>query len=300
MATSILETAIRGGIRTAASLSPALGARAALPVLFLAAPPMPLGVSSPLAAATERNADTGSLIVRGRPITTYAWGSGDRSVLLLHGWRGRATQFAPLIAQLTAAGMRVVSFDAPAHGTSPGRTTDLRDWVAAAGQLHERDGSFDAIVGHSLGGLAALTAARELAPTPAVAVVSAPTNPGRILTEFADELALPETARPHLTRRFAARVDETQATLLDRYDAAAHPLSESTRLLIVHDKQDRRIPDSEALRLREAHGERAQLLRTSGLGHSRILAAEPVVTALAEFVTAAAQDHATPDDPSGS
>lgn len=299
MATSILETAIRGGIRTAASLSPALGARAAVPVLFLAAPPMPLGASSPLAAATERAADTTSLIVRGRPITSYAWGSGERSVLLLHGWRGRATQFAPLIAQLTAAGMRVVSFDAPAHGASPGRTTDLRDWVAAAGQLHDRDGGFDAIVGHSLGGLAALTAAREVAPTAAVAVVSAPTSPARILTEFADELALPEPARPHLTRQFAARVNETHATLRDRYDAAAHPLPESTRLLIIHDQEDRRIPDSEALRLHDAHGGRAQLMRTSGLGHSRILAAEPVVTALTEFAAARSEGNVSLDDPSG-
>lgn len=291
MPQSFIETAIRGGIRTAATISPELGARAALPTLFFASPPMPLSASSPLAGVAADQAATSRISVRGRPVVTYQWepgsgtDTGSGTVLLLHGWRGRATQFAPLIEHLTRLGFRVVSFDAPAHGESPGRMTDLRDWIAAATQLHEQHGGFAGIIGHSLGGLAALTAARSAAPTPAVAVISTPSNPSTILSEFAQELALPEAARPHLTRRFAARVNETTASLGNRYDAAAHPLPSTTRLLVIHDRKDRRIPDSEGARLHTAHGDRSRFVRTAGLGHSRILAAESVMHELGEFLT---------------
>lgn len=295
MPQSFIETAIRGGIRTAATISPGLGARAALPTLFFASPPMPLAASSSFAGTAAAQATTNRITVRGRPVVTYEWApaSGDRSgtgrgagtVLLLHGWRGRATQFAPLIKHLTGLGFRVASFDAPAHGASPGRMTDLRDWIAAATQLHEQYDGFTGIIGHSLGGLAALTAARTSTPTPAVAVIATPTTPTTILSEFAQDLALPEAARSHLTRHFAARVNETATSLSDRYDAVAHPLPVATRLLVIHDRQDRRIPDSEGARLHAAHGNRSHLLRTDGLGHSRILAAEAVVHELGDFLT---------------
>ncbi|MEZ4682380.1 MAG: alpha/beta fold hydrolase [Caldilineaceae bacterium] len=54
----------------------------------------------------------------------YSWGSGP-TVLLVHGWAGRGSQLAPLVAPLVNAGYRVVAFDAPAHGDSPGDRTNL-------------------------------------------------------------------------------------------------------------------------------------------------------------------------------
>jgi hypothetical protein len=45
------------------------------------------------------------------------------------------------------------------------------------------------------------------------------------------------------------------------------------------------MPDTDSLRLHEAHGERSRLLQTSGLGHNRILVADPVLDALVAFTT---------------
>ncbi len=52
---------------------------------------------------------------RGKPLAVYAWGEGP-TVLLAHGWNGRATQFWSFIDPLVDAGFRALSFDMPAHG----------------------------------------------------------------------------------------------------------------------------------------------------------------------------------------
>ena len=61
------------------------------------------------------------ILLRGSEVVAYRWGRGERAVLLLHGWQGRASQFAPLVRELVAEGFRVTSFDAPAHGASGGQ-----------------------------------------------------------------------------------------------------------------------------------------------------------------------------------
>ena len=61
------------------------------------------------------------------------------TVLLMHGWEGRPTQFALLIRGLVDAGYGVIALDAPAHGRSPGREANVvlfaRALLEAASEL---------------------------------------------------------------------------------------------------------------------------------------------------------------------
>ena len=98
--------------------------------------------------------------VRGKRVATYEWGSGPRTVLLVHGWQSRASAFAPLVRELRDAGRRIVAFDAPGNGLSGGRSTDVRDYAAIIAELEPRDG-FDAIVAHSFGTPGAALAIRS-------------------------------------------------------------------------------------------------------------------------------------------
>ena len=54
-------------------------------------------------------------------------------------------------------------------------------------------------------------------------------------------------------------------------------------LLIVHDEDDPRVTIENAHALHRAHGERARLLVTQGLGHNRILGADRVLDAVIAF-----------------
>lgn len=263
-------------------LSPRLAGDLAYRLFFSTRPRMAVRAAD---AATHDDARRGTLLVRGTPVTTYTWGTGPRTVLLLHGWRGRASQFAPLVRELVAEGFRVVAFDAPAHGSSGRRHTDIRDWVDAAEQLDRTHGPFSALIGHSFGGLAALTVARWSGSVPAVAVVAGAAAPDAFLAQFVRDLRLDAATADRLRTRFLRRLRLDPATATERYDAAAHPLPTGTTLLIVHDRGDRRMPDHDALRLHAAHPARSRLVRTVGLGHTRVLSADPTLDAVVALVT---------------
>ncbi|MHA7133499.1 alpha/beta hydrolase family protein [Oerskovia turbata] len=281
------STLIGRALRTTAAVSPTLAGRLALRAFFTATPRSQVRDAD---SATHHAARTTLIPVRGRALTAYAWAAGPGTrrdapaVLLLHGWRGRASQFAPLVRELVAEGARVVSFDAPAHGVSPGGPADIRDWVAAAECLATVHGPFDALVGHSLGSLAALTAARSTVPADRVAVVSGAGSPDALVTEFARELGLDAATRADLEARFLARLGEDRASATARYDAVTNPLPATTELLVVHDRDDRRLPDHDARRLHAAHPGRSRFLSTTGAGHTAVLSSDVALDALTAFV----------------
>ena len=269
-------------IRTTARLSPSLAGYLSYRAFFAPGPRMRVREWD---ATTHSEARHRSLTVRGIEITGYEWGSGPKTVLLLHGWRGRASQFAPLVRELVYEGYRVVSFDAPAHGVSKGRRTDVRDWAMLAEQLQAIHGPFAMIVGHSFGALAALAAARSTVPTPAVTVIAGAAGPAAFLGEFAREFRLDRATAENLTARFHRRLGIDETTAQARYDAAQHPLPVGTALLVVHDRTDQRMPDADSLRLHAAHGARSRLLRTDGFGHTRVLSADATLDAVVAMVT---------------
>lgn len=92
--------------------------------------------------------------------------TGGGAVLLMHGIRANRLALIDRMRRLQAAGFTVLAFDARAHGVSPGRHTSYGleegdDAVAALAVLKERAPSEPAaMIGISLGGAAALNAAR--------------------------------------------------------------------------------------------------------------------------------------------
>lgn len=275
-------TVVGHTIRATAKASPTLAARLALAVFFRTAPRMTVHEHD---AATDLAGHRKHLRVRERDVAVYNWGSGDRTVLLMHGWQGRASQFAPLVRELVAEGLRVVAFDAPAHGASDGRHTDIRDWISIAGQLEQRYGGFHAIVGHSFGALAALSAARELTSVRSVTAISGVASAATFLTSFGRMLGFGSATQTAFERLFLARVRRSGPFSIDNFDVAAHPLPAGTELLVVHDREDRQMADTDSLRLHAAHEGRSRMLRTTGFGHTRILAADAVLDAVIAVTT---------------
>lgn len=279
---SSLPALVARGIRATAAVSPALAGAFALRTFFTTGPRMRVRGWD---ATTHSEARHRRLTVRGIEVVGYEWGTGPRTVLLLHGWRGRASQFAPLVRELVFEGFRVVTFDAPAHGASKGRRTDVRDWVALAEELQTIHGPFTAIVGHSFGALAALAAARSSVPAPAVVAIAGGAGPDAFIDEFVREFRVDRATAEHMKMRFRRRfgVEETTAGALS--DAAQHPLPDESSLLVVHDRNDRRMPDADSLRLHAAHGARSRLIRTDGFGHTTVLSADATLDAVVAMVT---------------
>ena len=95
---------------------------------------------------------------------------------------------------LAARGIGVLRFDFAGLGESGGDfadtsfTSNIADLVGAAAAMDAAGMAPSLLIGHSLGGTAALTAAGELASIKAVATIAAPFEPGHVRRLFADRL----------------------------------------------------------------------------------------------------------------
>ncbi|MFE4971030.1 alpha/beta hydrolase [Kitasatospora sp. NPDC056651] len=226
------------------------------------------------------------LAVNGKPVVGYRWGSGERPVLLLHGWRSRASRFAPYVPRLRALGLSAVAFDAPGHGDSGGRSTGVPEFRELALRLQERYGPFEAVVAHSLGVCAALGALADGLAAGRLAAVSGVSRVGFFPAAFCAGLGLNAEVERALRERIERELFAGDAGGWERYDAARRVEAVGGPVLVLHDEGDTVVPLSEAHRLREAYGERLELVVTQGLGHRRIVAEPTIVDQVIGFISA--------------
>ncbi|WP_203581012.1 alpha/beta fold hydrolase [Microbacterium hibisci] len=274
-------------VRAVSALSPRWGAAVAMPLFGHVSRARPVHRDD---EQTMSRARRGTLRIAGVDrsgveVETYEWGAGARTVVLAHGWNGRASQFTVLVRDLVAEGYRVVAFDAPAHGASGGRRTYLVDWLDVFALLQERHGAFDAVVGHSFGGLAALVGVAGGTDAARVVTIAAPADADLLLDQFQAMLRYPDAVSQRMRERFASRYFAGQPDPFAWLSSVRRPLAAGTPLLVAHDEGDRVVPFAEAGRIVAAHPG-AELLATSRLGHSRILSADVVLDAVLQHLEA--------------
>ncbi|MFK4808518.1 alpha/beta fold hydrolase [Microbacterium sp. ZW CA_36] len=282
-------------IRGVAAVSPEWGASLAMPLFGSVAKPRPVRPDdeATMWRACRRTVRIAGVDRRGVDVDTYEWGSGTRTVLLAHGWNGRASQFTPLVRELVAGGCRVVAFDAPAHGSSAGRRTYLVDWLDVFSALQQRYGTFDAMIGHSFGGLATLVGVAGGTDAARVVTIAAPADADLLLSQFQSMLRYPDAVATRMSERFASRYFPGQSDPFAWLSSVRRPLPADVPLLVIHDEGDRMVPYAEAVRIMSAHAG-ARLLATTGLGHNRILVADAVLDAVLEHVEAPSAARTSP------
>lgn len=217
-----------------------------------------------------------------RWLRVWSFGAGP-TVLLAHGWSGFAAQFDAWIEPLVTAGFRVVLFDAPAHGGSGGRQTNLMDMAGAIQQVAGLYGPVHAIVAHSFGAPASLFALRHGLKADRLVLLAAPLSLTKFSLFVAHVLGLPLSVRGRMQRnmehKLQFRWDEADTDKVLAELARERALD----VLLVHDRRDREVPFAAAERLAEAVPA-ARLLATDGLGHTRLLRNPSVIGEAIGFV----------------
>ena len=280
---------VRTVLNTAARVAPGPAGRLAFH-LFV----RPLGRARP--KPQERDlfaaARTGRLQVRGKDVVTYAWGDGRRPVLLVHGWSSRASRLTAFAEALLERGYSPVAFDAPGHGESPGRASNIVECREIIRQLHERHGDFDAVVAHSFGVLAALFALRDGVRATRFVGIGGVGSFDLLIKGFQAGLGVDDRVlrcmRDHVERRLVPG----EPGIWDRFGADRDSGELTARILLFHDEGDDMVPLVHSRRLARAHGDRARLVVTQGLGHRRILRDPEVVGEAVEFLAAPAGEPA--------
>jgi pimeloyl-ACP methyl ester carboxylesterase len=215
----------------------------------------------------------------GEEIVVYAWGAG-RSVLLVHGWGGRATKFAAFIGPMLAAAFRVVSFDAPAHGQSSGTLSSAPAFASAIETVNAKEGPFHAIVAHSLGALASTCAQGRGVKVERVVYLGACCWVEPLLTNFVAPLELSDEATQELFRFSAGefRPEEISA------DTVARRLGD-TAAILMHDPDDSEMPYKHSVAIAAAWPN-ALLVPAPGVGHRRILRSREIITRTLKHIAA--------------
>ena len=227
-----------------------------------------------------------SIPFEGTRLVTYEW-SGDRALLLAHGWGSRASHMALLGRGLARKGYRVVAFDGPAHGRSrqPGGSP-LTSGFAFGRAIHavaEALGPFDAVVGHSVSASAAVWTAVGVGLLSShrihvekIVLLSCPPGINQFILNFcARNGGSFEELKHGLEVEFSCCTDDYEvASLLPRIGLP---------ILMVHDESDEEAPFRTAVdAAREVEG--VQLVLTRGLGHGRVLASRETLRAALSFL----------------
>ena len=222
------------------------------------------------------------------PIATEVWGTGPRTVYLLHGWGGHRGQLGAFVGPLVAAGYRVVSFDAPSHGDSgpgrfgPGRSL-IPEFAQALAAVVDAFGPAHAVVAHSLGAGATAFAVIDGLKAERLVFIAPMSDATVYSYGFAELFGFGERIRSGLMRRLELRTGRP----IGHFSMARRAAETAglPPLLVVHDREDKQIPLGQGRAIAEGWAG-AALVDTRGLGHQRILRDPDVVELVAGFLVA--------------
>lgn len=185
------------------------------------------------------------------------------------------TAIINIARELTAAGYAVLRFDFTGLGESDGDfentnfSGNVDDLVAAANFLKENYKAPSIMVGHSLGGAAAVLAAAQLPEVKAVSIINSPSYPSHVLKligEHAEDIAKNGKAKVNLGgRSFTIKkqfLDDLESnsllTTVSDLDKA---------LLILHSPQDRTVAIKNAEEVYKAAHHPKSFISLDGVDH---------------------------------
>jgi pimeloyl-ACP methyl ester carboxylesterase len=215
-----------------------------------------------------------------KDIVVYHFGTGSKKILLVHGWSGRGTQLVKFADIFAKAGYAIVSFDAPAHGKSPGKTSIMPEFIASILQLEKQFGPFDAAVGHSLGGMSLLNSVKRGLKIGKLVTIGSGDIIQDIIDEFIEKLELKQKVGVIMREQFEKKNHES----MDEYSAWRAAATIDIPVLVVHDHDDAEVAVKCAQHIHKnlKHGE---LMLTKGLGHRKILGHHDVIGKTFRFIT---------------
>lgn len=202
-----------------------------------------------------------------------------RKVLFCHGWGGIGDSFYRFIDPLVASGYQFILVDFPAHGLSSGTESSIFDFISTIELIIKELGPIYALVGHSVGGLAAMNVLAKNHNITKSIIISCPASIKSVVGTYKRMLKLSDKVirklMDNIEQKFEISIPEKSIHGLNSH------LKSST--LIFHDKYDSTIPYEDGI-LIEQKWLNSKFISTIGLGHHRILRDETVISESIDFL----------------
>lgn len=215
-----------------------------------------------------------------KKIRVYHYGNSNKKVLLVHGWSGRGTQLVKIADKLLELGYSTNSFDAPAHGKSPGNSTLMTEFIASILELEKKFGPFEYIVGHSLGGMSTLNAIKQGLKVKKAVIIGSGDSVNDILHDFVSKLEL----KKNIAIKMKDSFEKEYLMNMESFSAYVAAKDVKVPVLVIHDKQDEDVPYSASENIHK-HLDNSELLLTENLGHRKILGDKEVINNIVKFIS---------------
>lgn len=212
-------------------------------------------------------------------IMVYNYGKSDKKILLVHGWSGRGTQLVKIADEMLKLGYSTISFDAPAHGKSEGKTTIMTEFIASILEIEKQFGPFEVAIGHSLGGMSILNAIKQNLNVKKTVIIGSGDIIQDIIDDFIKKIELKPKIGLLLKNHFEKKFNEP----MENYAANFSAKSVTIPVLIIHDKNDDDVNIKAAHNIHK-HLKNSTLMITEGLGHRKILGNSEVINSIIEFI----------------
>jgi pimeloyl-ACP methyl ester carboxylesterase len=204
-------------------------------------------------------------------------------VLILHGFSSAAFKFDRYVTPLVKKGYEVLSFDAPAHGSSEGVSTNALEYSDMIQKVNELYGPINGYIAHSFGGIG-LSLAMEVLPhddhTKIVFIA-----PATETTSAIDgALTMLKIKDKGIRKEFDTIIKEKSGHPTEWFSVRRAVKNISAQILWIHDEDDDITPLSDALKVKEDHHNNIQFLITKGLGHRKIYHDAAVKKAVVNFL----------------
>ncbi len=214
-----------------------------------------------------------------KKIMTYRYGSSEKKVLLVHGWSGRGTQLVKIADALLKDGFSTVSFDAPAHGKSPGNTTLMPEFIASILEIEKQMGPFEFVVGHSLGGMSILNAIKQGLQVKKAVIIGSGDSVQDIIDDFIKKLKL----KPIMGDKMRISFEKQYDMDMESFSANVAAKEVTVPVLVIHDKDDDDVPFTASVNI-DKHLANSELMLTEKFGHRKVLGDDEVVQAVCKFI----------------
>jgi pimeloyl-ACP methyl ester carboxylesterase len=215
-------------------------------------------------------------------VAVYRWGEADKPVVMcVHGWNGHASQFATMLPALLSAGYQVIAFDAPGHGKSDGKSTNIFRISDVLQSIVAPYSSVQAIICHSFGGMVSAYAIRHLGiAVERLIMIASPVSTQYLMEMFAESLGLNQRVMKRFDRIIRHEFGED---VYARISAEQNLKNSELPILLIHDKQDKAVSwrNSECI-VKAASN--AMAIYTEGHGHRRLLRDKKLIRKIVNFI----------------
>ena len=209
------------------------------------------------------SAELFTLDVNGEDIQCYKWGTGTRTILLIHGWADTSFRWKSLITRLLEEDCTIFAFDAQGHGQSGGKHLNLIKFSDAIKKVVNHIGNVDVAIGHSFGGASLVYACANYdLPIKKTSIMGAPGEVKDFFSFYRNTFKLSVKSMACVRKAFIDNIGQEP----EYFSVKKFGKSLNQETLIIHDLADKSSHYNNAQFLHDA-APNAHFITTKGLGH---------------------------------